>query len=247
MSQEDVMEEINIYCDESCHLWHIDDQYMALGLVACPKIKIKTVNKYLGMLKREHNIKTETELKWTKLSNSNHGAYKDIINYFFDNDYLKFRCVIINKQEIRLDFDEDGKINYDDFYYKMYYLLLKEALDNNTNNFVYLDIKDTRSKSKIKVLKSCVDSILRKWEFKNTFVKNIQVVQSKEVALMQITDILLGAMTYMARGLNKVEAKKSIINLIKSRTDYNLDKSTPRGYRKFNVFYFKKAGEYEDL
>ena len=104
------MEEINIYCDESCHLWHIDDQYMALGLVACPKIKIKTVNKYLGMLKREHNIKTETELKWTKLSNSNHGAYKDIINYFFDNDYLKFRCVIINKQEIRLDFDEDGKL-----------------------------------------------------------------------------------------------------------------------------------------
>ena len=46
--------------------------------------------------------------------------YLDLIDYFFDTD-LKFRAIGIKKSQIKCD--EMGS-SYDDFFYKMYYLLL---------------------------------------------------------------------------------------------------------------------------
>ena len=85
----------NIYCDESCHLEHDGINVMVLGSIWCPQSKLKEINHRIQEIKARNGIKKEAELKWTKLSPSQQDAYLDLINYFFDDDDLHFRAVVI--------------------------------------------------------------------------------------------------------------------------------------------------------
>ena len=66
-------------------------------------------------IRERHNY--HTEFKWSKVSNSKYGFYNDIIDYFFETD-IKFRAIVINKEQIRND---EFTQTFDEFYYKMYY------------------------------------------------------------------------------------------------------------------------------
>ena len=92
--------EINIYCDESCHLEHDNSSTMVLGAIYCPKSKIKSINKRIVEIKENHGVKSNSEIKWGKVSPSKYNLYRDIIDYFFDDDDLNFRCVIIDKTKL---------------------------------------------------------------------------------------------------------------------------------------------------
>ena len=74
---------------------------------------------------------------------------------------------------------------------------------------------------------------------KKKIIRKVQQVHSHEVELLQITDILTGAMSYMRRGLNSNQGKLSIIEKIKKRSGYNLTQSTLYREKKFNLFIWK--------
>ena len=51
--------------------------------------------------KNKKDNRTYYELKWNKVSKSKLEYYKDVINYFFDDDALHFRTLIVaNKANI---------------------------------------------------------------------------------------------------------------------------------------------------
>jgi hypothetical protein len=70
-------------------------------------------------------------------------------------------------------------------------------------------------------------------------IKKIQQVQSHEVELLQITDLLTGAIGYLHRGLNQNSAKVKLIDRIKTRSGYSLMKSTLYKEDKMNIFLWK--------
>ena len=80
----------NIYCDETCHLQHDNIKPMGLGSVWCPKNVRLSIFKELRGLKEKHGLKPHCELKWNAVSNSKIDYYKDVVDYFFDNDKLHF-------------------------------------------------------------------------------------------------------------------------------------------------------------
>ena len=45
--------EINIYCDESCHLEHEKEQIMLMSCLYCPKDKVKEISYDLRYLKEK--------------------------------------------------------------------------------------------------------------------------------------------------------------------------------------------------
>jgi len=95
---------INIYCDESCHLQSDRFDVMVLGSISCPKEKVASVNRDILAIKEEYGIKPYAEIKWTKVSNSAVEFYEKLIDYFFNNDDLKFRGYIARgKSEIKKD------------------------------------------------------------------------------------------------------------------------------------------------
>ena len=242
---------INIYCDESCHLQNDKEPVMVIGAVYCPIEKKEEIFERLYSFKLKHNLipknkkndnenRTYYELKWNKVSKSKIEYYKYVINYFFDDDDLQFRVLVVSNKSA-IDYEKFNH-THDTFYYKMYFGMLKAILNPENSHHIYIDIKDTRSKEKVHKL----EQVLRndKYDYSKEIIKKVQQVRSHEVEILQLTDLLVGATAYVNRGLANSKAKNELINLIKHRSKYSLTKSTLLKERKFNVFIWEPQKPY---
>lgn len=232
----------NFYCDESCHLLNDRNNIMVLGGIWCPKNKVREINDRIRKIKKKYQI--THEMKWVKVSASKKDAYVDLVDYFFDTDELHFRVLIVDNKEA-ID-HEAFQQTHDDWYYKMYFHMIKTILNPGDQYNIYLDVKDTRSKTKIKKLREVLSN--SKYDFSYRMITNMQVIRSHEVEIMQVVDVLIGAMAYISRGLSSVEAKNDIISLIKKRSGYQLTKNSLYRESKFNIFHLQlnEEGNYSD-
>jgi hypothetical protein len=67
----------------------------------------------------------------------------------------------------------------------------------------------------------------------------MQHVRSHEVEQLQLTDLFIGALAYVHRGLKTNSGKLTVINKIKQLSGKNLIYSTLPTERKFNVFVWE--------
>lgn len=213
----------NLYCDESTHIPEDGKPYMIISYVSCPYPHMKIHMEHFKLLRDKHKFKGE--LKWSNISKSQYEFYSDVIDYFFSTD-LSFRAVIVDKSKI----DENRKgYTHSDFYFLMYYQLIYHKLNPDYKYNIYLDIKDTCSQKKLAKLGTMLN--------KNNNIRNLQFIKSYESYLMQLTDVLMGAINYHIRGLNKVTAKMNIIEKIKFYSNLDLTRSTAKYEKKMNLFY----------
>ena len=229
------METINVYCDESCHLENDHKQYMVLGCVFCKEDLVKSISKRIKEIKIDHGVNPTSEIKWTKVSPCKYELYKDIVNFFFDDDSLHFRGVIAPKDELdHVRFSQ----THDDWYYKMYFETLSFIIDPNCRYNIFIDIKDTHSSEKIKHLREILSN--DNFDFShNTVIRNMQPARSNEVQLLQLADILIGAIAFENEKTGSSQAKKDIIEIIKSRSSYTLTKTTPIREEKMNLLKWR--------
>lgn len=225
----------NIYCDESCHLENDQQNIMLLGGVWCAKDKAKDILKRIKEYKIKHGLKSNFEIKWTKVSPKKIDFYLDIIDYFFDDDDLHFRCLIVPDKK-KLNHDKFNQ-NHDEFYYKTYFNTLKTILDPQEKYKIYIDIKDTRGSKKIKKLREVLCNSL--YDFNRNIIEEIQLIRSHEVGILQIADLLMGAIAYNFRNLKTSEAKLKIVERIKERSGYSLDRTTLLKESKLNLFVWQ--------
>lgn len=240
---------INIYCDESCHLEISDknkdkQKSMVLGGIICPEESKKAIINDIRKIKVAYGLSKYGEFKWTKVSNNKIEFYVEIIKYFFRNNQLGFRALVFkNKSEFYYNY-----YSHNDLYYLAYYLLLREMISTDTENSIYIDKKDTRGGSKIKELRENLltnkltnrNVDISEMEFNHDLIKRIQIIDSRDTELMQLADLLIGAIAY----INRIEegeklvspAKMKIVNLIKDESGYSLIKSTLRQEKKLNIF-----------
>lgn len=222
----------NFYCDESCHLEHDHQKVMVLGAVWCPEEKVREIASRLRDKKAAHGFSPEFELKWTKVSPAKAAFYQDVLDYFFDDDDLHFRGLIANKE--KLNHGAFPGQDHDGWYYKMLFTLMSPLLMPNARHRIYLDLKDTRSANKATKLQEvlCND----RYDFDRHLIERIQPVRSHEVVQLQLCDLLIGALGYVNRSLNGSAAKLALIERIRKRSGYSLQRSTLLSERKFNVF-----------
>ncbi|MGM9762644.1 MAG: DUF3800 domain-containing protein [Candidatus Cryptobacteroides sp.] len=227
----------NIYCDESCHLEHDREKAMVIGGVWCPKNKKDEIFRRIREIKEEHNLNPRFEIKWNKVSKGHLAFYMDIVNYFFDNSDLHFRAIIIPDKRL-LDHEAFNQ-THDDFYYKSYFNMLKTVFEPTNGYNIYIDIKDTRGQKKVEKLHDVLCN--NHYDFNRQIIQNVQQVRSHEVELLTVADLLIGAVSYINRGLNQSEAKLKLIDRIKERSGYSLTSSTLYRESKFNLFVWKSG------
>lgn len=225
-------ETYNVYCDESCHLENDHQQAMVLGAVWCPLEKAREISVRLREIKAHHRLKPEFELKWTKVSPAKARFYLDVMDYFFDDDDLNFRALIV-PNKTKLCHQAFGQ-SHDDWYYKMYFDMLKVIFNPHAHYRIYLDIKDTRSAGKVAKLHDVLCNNL--YDFSRTIIERVQNVRSHEIEILQVADLLIGAVSYVNRGLSGNAGKEALVARMKERSRYCLTKTTLLREEKVNLF-----------
>ncbi len=229
----------NIYCDESCHLENDRQPVMVLGSVWCPLEKSREMSVQLREIKARHGLSPKFEVKWTKVSPAKQAFYLELLDYFFDSDDLHFRALIVpDKSSLKHElYGQD----HDTWYYKMFFDMLKVILNPQDRYRIYLDIKDTRSAAKVSKLHDVLSNNI--YDFKREIVERVQTVRSDEVELLQLTDLLIGAVSYANRGLSANRAKLALVQQMRMRSGYQLTRTTLLQERKLNIFVWQASEE----
>ena len=226
----------NVYCDESCHLEHDRIPVMAWGAVICEKRFARDLSERLRALKVKHGLKSAFEVKWTKVSPAKANFYLALVDLFLADDRLRFRGLVVpDKGQLNhIRFEQ----SHDDWYYKMYFTMLRPVFVAPKHYRIYLDIKDTRGASKTRKLHEVLASSL--YDFDRECVERVQQIRSHESEILQIADLLIGALTYAHRGLADNKGKTAIIARLQERFgEQSLTRTSSFASTKFNILVWQ--------
>jgi Protein of unknown function (DUF3800) len=227
---------INVYCDESSHLENDSRSFMALGALSCPNYKVRDFARLIRDLKIEHDLPEKQELKWAGVSPSNVLFYESVVRLFFEAKELRFRVVIADKRFLN---HEEFDQTHDEWYYKMYYQLLTRILEQKNRYEIYLDLKDTLGGRRVRKLRRVLSNAM--WDFDQESIVRIEQVRSHESALLQLADVLIGAVGSVHCGSDGSVAKQRLVRQIRELSGFSLSRTTSVAEQKFNVFCWSGA------
>ncbi|AZQ77687.1 DUF3800 domain-containing protein [Flaviflexus ciconiae] len=229
---------VNIYCDESTHLPSDGHPFMVQGAIVCPLSESDGAHRRLIEIRQRHGLTGDFEIKWNKISPAKLSFYLDVVDYFFDDDDLGFRAVVSRKKGLdHASFDQ----THDDWYYKMLFYLIRNVLPASSEAYIYLDKKDTKGGSKVDRLHQVIANA--RFDFDRQKIRRLQIVESHHVGLMQLADVLIGAVNYANRGLSGNVAKEEIVQRVRDRAGITLTQTTLLSATKFNLFKWTPRGE----
>jgi len=213
-----------IFCDESNHLLNTKSNLMVNGAILVQEDNAEQINRDIKSIKYKHNY--FNELKWTKLLNSKKEFYKELIDYFFENE-MKFKATFIpNKKEHNHTLHKNS---HNDFYYVVYFYTMRNFMNPLDEYKIYLDYKDINGGKRIKNLKETLG--------RQAKACDIYIIQSQESQVLQLCDVFIGAIGYKNRTdmEKKSEIKLFIIDYLEEKLGYPIVATAPWA-DKFNIF-----------
>ena len=225
-----------IFCDESCHLQHDGADVMVLGAIHCTADKATQLSRRIKWLRHQHNYKPE--LKWSKLNKHQWPLYKDLIDSVLNDEQINFKAtVVLNKQA--LDHQQYNAGSHSDFYYKMFYYTLRDFLNTENEYRIYMDYMDTLGAEKTKKLCDVLQASTQ-WQLN----VSVTIVQSYEAQLIQLCDLLIGAIAYKSRRdiEHRSPIKNQFVDYLEQKLGRPITHSTPQWESQFNIFRFDPRG-----
>jgi hypothetical protein len=126
----------------------------------------------------------------------------------------------------------------------MYFNVLKLILDPHNRYRIFLDYKDTRSAQRVKNLADVLANSM--YDFNRRIVEDIQTVRSHEVQLIQLADLLIGAIGYANRAPGASVAKTALVERIRERSGYKLTQTTLMREPKLNLLRWNASDPAEE-
>lgn len=231
---------ISVYCDESCHLEKdVANPTMVVGAVWGERNALIEDGMKVKLIRSKHDLNLRYEFKWTKISKTKLQAYIDLVDILFDSSSLFFRAVVIpDKSRLR---HQDFGQTHDDWYYKMFYTMLKLLVTRSNTYHMYADYKDTWSFTKCQRLADILRAKFR--DHDGSIIGKIQPVRSHESDFIQLCDVLLGAVSYAHRTSleNRSGPKKYMVAHIEERLGRSVTESSTYIERKFNTLVWSAS------
>ena len=229
--------DFEVYCDESgleALSRKEEHLYSAIGGIWLSDTNRVDLKNSIKGIKIKHGI--YGELKWNKVSPRYFDLYKDLIDFFFQADYIRFRVILIessNVDHIRFN-HTDAELGF----YKFYYQLLHHWLFDFNQYNIFVDLKINRFKSRLKDLKRVLDlSNL------TSDITQIQGLPSHESVGIQLADVLTGLVAAKFNvEIKEDSAKAKLITHVEQQYLKRTIAPTPKWKEKFNVFKINLQG-----
>ena len=182
-----------IYIDESRHGGPCSGPYMGIGGLSVPRDQKEAVTKRLKLLRKE--IGLTGEIKWTKVSASKLTSYQRLIDFFLENDALRFQVIQVEKATLDHAIDIDG--NAELGFYKFYYEMLIELMVPPHRYLVLLDFKTNKGADRFGDLRRVLKNNLPS----GASLSDLTINDSFQSPLAQLADLLTGCVTAAWCGL----------------------------------------------
>jgi len=234
---------IEIYCDESRQdLFNNknsiteNNRYICIGGIWIESEIREKVKSDIKVIQKKHNV--FGEFKWKTVTPSKYEFYKELVELFFNyDDKIKFRCVVIDAKQVDMKTynNSDSELGF----YKFYYQLLTYWINNKNQYKIYTDYKVNRKNDRLNDLKLILNNKSRS----STTVQLIQAINSKESLLLQLEDVLMGAVAYKYNfgDSGKAMAKNNLIGVIEDILKTKITDNN-RYNNKFNIFKINLRG-----
>ncbi len=235
----------HIYCDESRQT---EERYMALGGILITERRAMELEESVRKFRTECNM--HAEMKWGKVSNGKLPEYKKFLDLFFAlnrSNFAHFHCMILDTS--KFDHAAFNSGDREVGFYKFYYQLLlhcfgkKFAKIPDARLLVRLDART--SSYPLEQLKSCLNSgMKKKFEIEAAPFHSVEPRDSRDVGLLQMVDILIGAVGYRKNGYHLIPSSSPAkINLTEYITQESglrsLVYNTTKDVRRFTLWNFR--------
>jgi len=230
----------DIYADESSQTQH---RYLVLGALT---VRTDAVSNLVTAIRAARlPALPHGEMKWTKVSAAKLETYRAVADAFFassDRDVAHFHALIIDTSRLN-----HGRFNEGDreigFSKMVFQLLYKHARLYPERLYAYLDSRTTRqSLESVRFMlnRRCATKLGRQ-EFP---FRRVVFRDSKESDMLQLNDILLGAVAWVKNGHGQRPdasvAKNDLAAHVMARAGLrSLDADTPRNRTRFTVWNFR--------
>lgn len=224
----------NIYCDEASTTVA---RYMLIGGLWVPWDVEPTIRASLAGVRARHGL--GAEMKWTKVSQRMLQAYQDFVDVFFNIGQVSFKCIVLDTHI--LDYKSYHKGDEELGFYKFYYQLISRNLQPGNLYWLYTDERKNRKPYRLAVLKLTVN----RWWKKQAGVeplRNVEARRSHDEDLIQLADVLLGALGYAWNEQSGSPAKLALAAHLAQRLGWStLRLATRPAAHKFNVWKWQPS------
>lgn len=214
---------VDVYCDNTFpDLFTSSNpqaKYLLIGSLWLPVGLREELKDQIKAIRERHN--TWGEIKWSKISRLRLGFYIDLIDLFmsYDEEELRFRGIAVDREQMKHD-PNHGRTELG--IYMFYYEMLQRWTNGRDFYRVFCPTDKCIHRFKRVLLEAKINT-------------NIQALPSKEVALIQLTDLLIGAASSRANStLNDGTAKEDVAKALEQRLGKVLG-PTIRVNTKFNL------------
>jgi len=195
---EEELRRHQIFADESCVTGH---RYMVLGGIIVEYEQSDECHSHIRRLKEQMGLRHE--LKWEYVATKNVARYQKIVDLYFDltaADMLHFHALVIDTSLLdHWRFNQgDGEIGFSKFVFQ---LLLKfsRVYGRSIKFDAYLDSRVTRHPlGPVRDMLNFQAS--KKYGMDHFPYRRLHFLDSKQSAMIQLTDILVGAIGYCTNG-----------------------------------------------
>ena len=171
-------------------------------------------------------------------------VYQEFVDIFFAHPAAAFRCLVVDTHKIdyKTSHDNDRELGF----YTFYYYALARSLDPAHRYLVFTDERNNRSPNRLSDLRANINQHWRGRGVRGNIVRNVEPRVSKESDLLQIVDVLLGAVGYDVEEYDTSPARLSLVRHIAERAGATTLREHTEAGGRFSVWRFRFPADVPD-
>jgi Protein of unknown function (DUF3800) len=235
--------QLGLFCDEA---GKETDRFLAVGGLVVSSTEAVIIRKHFARICADLNI--QSEVKWNKIKQGNKEKYQSIIHSFFGlmkYQRLAFHCLLIDFDRFDHALRDDGGKN--ESLKRMYYQLILHRLGKKHGQRAKLYVFPDKAKelAGLDAMKTGLNSVLMaKHESPTAPIKAIELRDSESEPLLQLNDLILGAVCYQKNrrfeALAAGHPKANLAGFVLGKSGLeNYDKDTAKSRDDFTIWNLK--------